>query len=247
MKLDLHYVDPRLVELYDNANPRGADTDFYLQLAAELKAHTILDLGCGTGLLTRELAAIGDRQVTGIDPAAAMVALARRGLGADRVQWIEGDSRAMGRPNADLVLMTGNVAQVFLSDEAWITTLQLIHAALRPGGYLAFESRNPGARSWEGWNRATTHTVSDSPFGPIEEWLEAGGENNGLVHLRGYNIFQSTGEVLVVDSDLRFRSLDEMTESLIKTGFSLESVFGDWSRGPFVKTSRLMVIVAQRD
>src|SRR6476646_3693079 len=31
MKLDLHYVDPRLVELYDRANPRGADTDFYIQ------------------------------------------------------------------------------------------------------------------------------------------------------------------------------------------------------------------------
>ena len=61
MKLDLHYVDPRLVELYDSTNPRGADTDFYIQLAADLNAQTILDLGCGTGLLTRELA-VGDRQ-----------------------------------------------------------------------------------------------------------------------------------------------------------------------------------------
>jgi hypothetical protein len=30
MKLDLHYVDTRLVELYDRDNPRGVDTDFYL-------------------------------------------------------------------------------------------------------------------------------------------------------------------------------------------------------------------------
>lgn len=28
MKLDLHYVDPRLVALYDIENPCGADTDF---------------------------------------------------------------------------------------------------------------------------------------------------------------------------------------------------------------------------
>lgn len=27
-KLDQHYVDPRLVDLYDIENPRDADTDF---------------------------------------------------------------------------------------------------------------------------------------------------------------------------------------------------------------------------
>ena len=48
MKLDQHYVDPRLVALYDRDNPRGADTDFYLALATELDARTILDLGSFT-------------------------------------------------------------------------------------------------------------------------------------------------------------------------------------------------------
>src|SRR4051812_49120790 len=107
-KLDQHYVDPRLVEFYDIENPRGADTDFYLGLAAELDAHRILDLGCGTGLLTRELAIPG-RNVTGVDPAAAMLAFARRQPGAGRVQWIEGDASALGTPEANLLVMTGNV------------------------------------------------------------------------------------------------------------------------------------------
>lgn len=246
MKLDIQYVDPRLVELYDRANPRGADTDFYIQLAADLNAQTILDLGCGTGLLTRELA-IGDRQVIGVDPALAMLAVARRQPGAERVRWIEGDSRALGRPGADLVIMTGNVAQVFLSDAEWTSTLNFIHAALRSGGHLAFESRNPDARAWEKWNRDATYTVSDSPSGPIEEWLEVVSEDNGLVRLKGYNAFKATGEVLVVDSELRFRSLDEMVQSLRKAAFSVEQVFGDWVHGPFVRTSRFMVIIARRD
>ncbi|GEM_PF-2516574 len=113
IKLDEHYVDPRLVELYDIENPRGADADFYLDLAAELDAHRILELGCGTGLLTRELATPG-RQVVGVDPSPAMLAFARRQPGAGRVQWVEGDARALGTPEADLLVMTGNVAQVFL-------------------------------------------------------------------------------------------------------------------------------------
>jgi SAM-dependent methyltransferase len=246
MKLDLHYVDPRLVELYDLSNPRGADTDFYLQLASELDAHTILDLGCGTGLLTRDVAAT-NRQVLGVDPAPAMLNVARQHPGADRVQWIEGDSSVIGRPEADLVIMTGNVAQIFLGDDDWLITLKNIHKALRHGGYLAFESRNPQARAWEGWNRKVTYTFSDSPFGPIAEWLEVVEVKHDRVHFQGYNVFQQTGEELVVDSILRFRSLEEIRQSLGEARFTIEQVFGDWSRGPFVSTSRLMIIVARRD
>src|SRR5215831_18291735 len=95
MKLDLHYVDPRLVELYDHDNPRETDTDFYLRLAAELGARRIVDLGCGTGLLTRELATVDGREVIGVDPAPAMLAVARRQPGAGRVRWIEGDASAL--------------------------------------------------------------------------------------------------------------------------------------------------------
>jgi SAM-dependent methyltransferase len=245
MKLDLHYVDPRLVELYDRANPRGADTDFYRQLAADLNAQMIVDLGCGTGLLTRELA-VGDRQVIGLDPAPAMLAVARRQSGAERVQWLEGASDALGAPEADLVIMTGNVSQVFLEDSDWATTLRAIYAALRPGGRLAFESRNPAARAWEQWNRESTYTISDSPFGPVEEWLEVVSADEGRVRMQGHNVFTATGEVLLVDSELRFRRLDEITEALTKAGFRLEHVYGDWERGPVVSSSRVLVVVAHR-
>ena len=245
VKLDLHYVDSRLVDLYDIENARGADTDFYVRLAAELDARRVLDLGCGTGLLTRELALDG-RQVTGIDPAPAMLVYARRQPDAGRLQWIEGDSGALGTPEADLVVMTGNVAQVFLDDAAWFTTLRDIHASLRPGGYLAFESRNPDDRAWERWNRANTYERFDSPHGPMECWMELDTVEDDRVRFEGYNVFTTTGEVVVASSELRFRSLAEMTGSLIDTGFDVEHVYGDWNRGPFVDTSRFMVFVARR-
>lgn len=246
MKLDRHYVDPRLVDLYDLENTRGADTDFYLRLAADLGARTILDLGCGTGLLTRELA-VDDRLVVGVDPAPAMLAFARRQPGADRVQWVEGDSGALGTPQADLVIMTGNVAQVFLEDTEWATTLRAIHATLRPGGYLAFESRNPDDRAWERWNRETTYERFGSPHGPMECWLELVSVGNGRVRLEGHNIFTATGEVVVASSELRFRSLAELTDSLTNAGFTVEHVYGDWNGGPVVSTSRVMVFIARRD
>ena len=245
VKLDLHYVDPRLVDLYDIENACGADTDFYVRLAAELDARRVLDLGCGTGLLTRELA-IDGRQVTGIDPAPAMLAYARRQPDAGRVQWVEGDSSVLGTPEADLVVMTGNVAQVFLDDAAWSTTLRDIHASLRPGGYLAFESRNPNDQAWERWNRANTYERFDSPHGPVEGWIELDTVENVRVRFEGHNVFTATGEVVVASSELRFRSLAEMTGSLIDSGFNVELVYGDWNRGPLVDTSRVMVFIARR-
>ena len=66
------YTDPRLVALYDLWGPNRADTAFYLGLAVELAASSIVDIGCGTGLLACELARRG-HPVTGVDPSPAML------------------------------------------------------------------------------------------------------------------------------------------------------------------------------
>lgn len=244
-QLDQHYVDPRLVALYDTDNPRGADTDFYLRLAAETGARKILDLGCGTGLLTRQLAAAG-RDVTGIDPAPAMLAFARQQPGAERVKWREGDSGTLGTPDADLAVMTGNVAQVFLDDDHWAATLGDLHAALRPGGVLAFESRNPEHREWESWHREATHERLTTPDGVLECWLDVVQVGGGRVQMVGHNVFAETGEDLAVESELRFRNREELTASLTAAGFNVEHIYGDWLGGPLTPASRIMVFVARR-
>src|SRR5260370_38411457 len=89
------------------------------------------------------------------------LAVARRQPGADRVHWVEGVPSALGSAEADLVIMPGNVAQVFLDEAEWAATLRAIHATLRPGGHLAFESRNPDDRAWERWTRDATYERID--------------------------------------------------------------------------------------
>jgi SAM-dependent methyltransferase len=250
-KLDLHYLDPRLVDLYDLENTRGADTDFYVRLAANFGARRIIDLGCGTGTLTRELA-VDDRAVVGVDPSPTMLAVARRYPQAKGLRWVEGDADVLGTlgtvgtGKADLLIMTGNVAQVFLDDDEWAATLHAIHSALHPGGHLAFESRNPEDRAWERWNREATYMRLDSPHGPVETWLEVVSVANGRVRLEGHNIFTATGEVVVARSELRFRSAAELTASLLDAGFAVQHVYGDWQHGSLQVGSRIMAFVARR-
>jgi hypothetical protein len=139
------------------------------------------------------------------------------------------------------------VAQVFLEGADWSVTLDDIHAALKPGGRLAFESRNPDFQAWKHWNREETYEQFESPHGPMECWLELVGVEHDRVRFEGYNVFKATGEVLVAGSELRFRSQNELRDSLQKAGFVIEDLYGDWHRGLPSSQSRIVVFVARRD
>jgi SAM-dependent methyltransferase len=142
---DAIFEEPRLAEIYDPLDPDRSDLDAYVAVATEFGARSVTDVGCGTGTLACLLAARGV-QVTAIDPAAASLEVARRKPGADRVRWLHGDVTALPAPHADLATMTGNVAQVFVTSQEWAAALRAVRQALRPGGRLVFESRNPAKK-----------------------------------------------------------------------------------------------------
>ena len=153
----------------------AADLDHYLAIAAELGARSLLDVGCGTGTLACRAASQG-MDVTGVDPAGASLDVARAKPGAQRVRWRHGDATGLPELQVDLATMTANVAHVFLTDEDWAATLRGIHAALRPGGHLVFEVRDPARRAWERWTRENTYQSLDVPgIGRVETWWDLTG------------------------------------------------------------------------
>ncbi len=58
--------------------------------------------------------------------------------------------------------------------------------------------------------------------------------------------FTSTGEDLISTNELRFRSQDELAQSLRDAGFSIERVCGDWDRSPVGAQSPELIFVAVR-
>jgi hypothetical protein len=46
---------------------------------------------------------------------------------------------------------------------------------------------------------------------------------------------------------LRFRSRTELSDAVTEAGFTVEHVYGDWAKGPLLRTSRVMIFVARRD
>ncbi|WP_416966618.1 class I SAM-dependent methyltransferase [Streptomyces sp. 4F14] len=223
---DEAYTNPRLAAFYDPLDNGRRDLDVYLDIARESGAHRVLDVGCGTGTLALLLAGQGF-DVTGVDPAAASLDLARAKPGAHAVRWLHGDATGLPCLSVDLVVMTGNAAQAVVDEEVWEGTLRGVRAALRPGGRFVFETRDPARRAWEEWNPRDSRRVVDVPgAGEVETWYEVTGVAWPLVEFRTVIVLRATGERLLSLSTLRFRERGEVAAALEAHGFAVEEVRG---------------------
>ncbi|MEW1599656.1 SAM-dependent methyltransferase [Streptomyces sp. DH-12] len=238
---DASFAHPRLAALYDPLDPDRGDLDAYLRMAREFGARTVLDIGCGTGVFALLLADEGI-DVVGVDPAGASLDVARAKPGADRVRWIEGDATELPPLAADLATMTANAAQEITDPGAWHATLRGVRAALRPGGRLVFETRDPARRAWETWTREQSYVSADVPgVGRVESWHEVTRVDGPSVTFRTTYVFASDGETLVSDSTLRFRERKEVEADLADHGYVLEEV-----RDAPDRPGRELVFVARR-
>jgi SAM-dependent methyltransferase len=215
---DEGFTHPRLAAIYDVFEGDRSDLDPYLAVAVELGARTVVDIGCGTGVLALRLADLG-LSVVGVDPALASLDVARAKPGASRVHWIHGTATDLPALQADLAVMTANVAQAIFEPAAWAATLTAAHSALRPGGVLMFETRVPAGQPWLRWNRAQTHQVLDG----IETWADLLDVTGPLVTFRWTTVFPD-GERLTSTSTLRFRDRAEVEADLAAHGFTVTDV-----------------------
>lgn len=246
--------DSEFVKLYDVENQGMWDLDFYRDLVLERGAEHVVDIGCGTGGFAVELARQG-LQVTGVDPAAAMLEVAEQQLSqaecGNRVTLIHGTAGEVPASSFDAAVMMGHVAQYFLSRPEWDQVLAQTFRALRPGGWLAFESRNPESMEADAWDEGSTRQTQPHPDGgEFTSWLEVVGvehddADGDLITARGHNIFPD-GRHVTADEPLRYRPLPVLRESLEQAGFRVEHIWGDWDRSPVVSDCPELILLARK-
>jgi SAM-dependent methyltransferase len=168
------HLDPEYVAGYDAK--AGLEVEDALAL---LRRHglgpeaTLVDFGCGTGLLAAAAAAEASR-VVGVDPSPAMLEVARRR--SDAVEWVEAGFLSYAHAGDPPRLVHSRHALHHLPDFWKAVALSRIHDVLAPGGVLVlrdlvydFEPAQSGRRiedwlasaaptSREGWTRGELET-----------------------------------------------------------------------------------------
>ena len=231
----------RLVAIYDALDPDRSDLDVYVGIADQLGARRVLDVGCGTGTFAILLANRG-LEVTGVEPAGGSLDVGQAKPGANRVCWIHGNATTLPPMQVDLVTMTANVAQAIVDLPGWEGTLRGAYDALRPGGHLVFETRDPAYRVWQKWNREESYSITEiQGGGAVESWVEVVEVSGPLVRIRRTWVFASDQEVLTSDSTLRLRARGEVEAALVATGFDVDTV-----RGAPDRPGRELVFFARR-
>ena len=166
--------------------------DVVARLAGIPDDATVLDVGCGTGLVTETLLSLVPRgRVLAIDASADMVALARRRLGDRARVWCQSALDLEVDAPVDAVISTAALHWVADHDRLW----PRLAAALRPGGRLEIqcggrgniervrevidavaEEAHPELVGWSPWVFATPEETErrmrDAGFAEIRCWLQ---------------------------------------------------------------------------
>jgi ubiquinone/menaquinone biosynthesis C-methylase UbiE len=128
--------------------------------AAPRTRETALDIGCGPGYLTRELAVAVETSghIVGVDASESMLELARRrcaGLGQVRLERAD----ALELPVGDAAVDVACVMQVYCYVKELQRALTELHRVLRPGGRAVILDSDVSGVVWESQNRERMQKV----------------------------------------------------------------------------------------
>ena len=238
------FNNSRLAQIYDAFCPLGKDSDFFLSEVKKSNPKSVLDVGCGSGILTVELTKIADI-VVGVEPAVPMLEIARRRPGGNKVTWIQGHVTDVSDMTVDVIIMSSHVAQFLLDEDEWQLTLEHLSTLLSPGGKLIFDSKNPLVKPWSSWNKENTKRSVDTALGNVMMWNELLSVVDNRVQYQLHYMLES-GDILTSNNELIYRTKENLSNSLIRAGFEVEAIIGDWDGSFANNSSEEMIFVARK-
>ena len=254
-------------DFYDGPEDREDQFDFYASLFDPDK-HELLELACGTGIITFELARRGFR-ITGIDNDEDMLAIASRKIAAEspetqkRLRLLCANMKdfSIGSQFGGVIIPTNSFGYLSqLADQR--LCLKCVYEHLLPNGILVIEERNRSPErlsqmaNLRGVDRTWTNRVNPQTgkYTMFKDCILG-------IDYASQTIFRSTfvDEVQEDGSIKRyvpaapyfgnrnhyFTSI-ELRLLIESSGFTVTQVWGDWSKRSFTSQSNSLIVMAEK-
>ena len=236
------------------------DVPFYVEEARKARG-PVLELGCGTGRVLLPIARAGCT-IMGVDSSHQMLARLRTKLVAEppevqaRVTLHQDDIRGfdLGRTYA-LAIAPFRVVQQLIRIDDQLRFLSAVHRHLMPGGLLVFDVFNPNFGLMTG---ADGQENEDTPQQQLPDgrafrrayrivrvrWTEQTSDSELIYYVSpGAN---ASVERFVQAFAMRWYLRAELEHLLVRSGFQMRAVYGDFARGPLRDGAAEQVVIAER-
>lgn len=228
------------------------DAEYWRRRAREMGRPRVLELGAGTGRVTRVLAPLSER-VVAIDLSPQMLARAKRSLGgAPGVHLVAADMRELDLgASFDLVLAANDPFVHIGSEEGRARAVRAAARHLRPGGLFIVDamwlrpSLRRKAAAPGGWRRERSLPSSEGRLRVRETWNLDADSHRGVVHYE-----YRDGEVLLGRATFhpRLWTPEELRERLEAAGLRPRRRLGSYREDPWnPETDSTLVVEAVRD
>jgi SAM-dependent methyltransferase len=220
----------------------------------------VLDLGCGTGVASREIARRPGfaGRVTGIDRSAYLVAVAKtRALEERLSDWLEfevGDSRSLGLPDASF---DAAVAHTLLSHvEDPLEVLREMARVVRPGGIVGIFDGDYASMTFAGADAQSGRETDAAIVEAIATSPRVMRDMPGLLHRAGLQLQAAFAHVVadIGKADFFAGTIPSFVKLLPRAGAMTEPQAAAWAkemlerseRGAFFGATNFYSYVARR-
>jgi ubiquinone/menaquinone biosynthesis C-methylase UbiE len=221
------------------------ETTFVKQVL-KLPPHSkILDLCCGYGRHTYSLSKTGDYKITGVDLSDDYLKIAKRKFSTPDIDYFKGDMRNLSFEDCfDAVINLFTSFGFFENDDENEKVLKEVNKVLKKNGLFLLDYENK------------FFFVFNDVFNKEKYWKKIG-DNRYYLCESSYDIINEreifkahlikNGKIEATTGyNIRLYSLPEIKRMLIRNGFEIKQVWGDYLSNPYTVKSKRLIILSKK-
>lgn len=233
----------------DRERAEEADAGFWRALAREHRTGHGLDLGCGTGRVTVQLAA-ELAWTLGVDLSLAMLERARRSLGElppGRLALLAADVRRLRLGRRFELIVAANDPLAHLAageDRDRVLAVVAAHLSANPRGRFVLDAHwFPPSRLRRAMDEQGLVVEHEGEGLDVRETWRC--EPDGACHAR-YEYLRGGELIDQAEFDSRYWSIDEVHDRFARAGLAITALWGDYDRTPWRSDASSHLVVEAR-